>query len=82
MKKAGNLGNDNGDNNMSDFLRLTELSNKIVESGNMDVYQETYEMINLKVGKLLKYCFATNLITCRYTKGLTLEKLWVCLFLH
>lgn len=49
MKKAGNLGNDSGGNNMSDFLRLTELSSKIVESGNMDVYQETYEMINLKV---------------------------------
>ncbi|KAK8736789.1 hypothetical protein OTU49_004646 [Cherax quadricarinatus] len=49
LKKTGNLGNENGDNNMSDFLKLTELSNKIIETGNMDVYQETFEMINLKV---------------------------------
>lgn len=34
---------------MKDFLRLTELANNIMETGNMDIYQETYEMINLKV---------------------------------
>ncbi|KAG7176810.1 CD2 antigen cytoplasmic tail-binding protein 2-like [Homarus americanus] len=49
LKKTGNLGEENGGNNMSDFLKLTELSNKIIETGNMDVYQETYEMITLKV---------------------------------
>lgn len=38
---------------MKDFLRLTELANNIMETGNMDIYQETYEMINLKVSFLL-----------------------------
>lgn len=49
LKKTGSLGNENGSQNMTDFLKLTELANKIIETGNMDVYQETYEMINLKV---------------------------------
>lgn len=49
LKKTGGLGNENGSQNMTDFLKLTELANKIIETGNMDVYQETYEMINLKV---------------------------------
>ncbi|XP_045625660.2 CD2 antigen cytoplasmic tail-binding protein 2 homolog [Procambarus clarkii] len=49
LKKTGNLGSENGDNNMSDILKLTELANKIVTTGNMDVYQETFEMITLKV---------------------------------
>ncbi|KAA0190911.1 hypothetical protein HAZT_HAZT005305 [Hyalella azteca] len=35
--------------NMEAMLQLTELVNKIVELGNMDVYQETYEMISVKV---------------------------------
>lgn len=34
---------------MSDFLKLTELANKIIETGNMDIYQETFEMVKLKV---------------------------------
>lgn len=39
---------------MTDFLKLTELANKIIETGNMDVYQETYEMINLKVRVVIR----------------------------
>lgn len=35
--------------NMQKMLRLTELANTIVESGNMDVYGETFEMITVKV---------------------------------
>lgn len=49
LKKTGKLDNEGGDNNMKDFLRLTELANNIMETGNMDIYQETYEMINLKL---------------------------------
>ena len=49
LKKMGSLGKESEDQNMADFLRLTELANKIMESGNMDIYQETYEMINFKV---------------------------------
>ncbi|XP_076056002.1 CD2 antigen cytoplasmic tail-binding protein 2 homolog holn1 isoform X2 [Oratosquilla oratoria] len=48
MKKAGKLDDSNNDA-MKDFLQLTEFANKFVEMGNMDIYQETYEMINLKV---------------------------------
>lgn len=51
LKKVGSIGKENGDQNMADFLRLTELANKIIETGNMDIYQETYEMINFKVQK-------------------------------
>lgn len=50
LKKMGGQGSENGSQNMTDFLKLTELANKIIETGNMDVYQETYEMIKLKVG--------------------------------
>lgn len=49
LKKTGSLENENGKQSMTDFLKLTELANKIIGTGNMDVYQETYEMINLKV---------------------------------
>ncbi|XP_050711359.1 CD2 antigen cytoplasmic tail-binding protein 2-like isoform X2 [Eriocheir sinensis] len=49
LKKTGSLGSENGNQDMTDFLKLTELANKIIETGNMDVYQETFEMINLKV---------------------------------
>uniref|UniRef100_A0A2P2HXS2 CD2 antigen cytoplasmic tail-binding protein 2 homolog n=2 Tax=Hirondellea gigas TaxID=1518452 RepID=A0A2P2HXS2_9CRUS len=35
--------------NMDCMLRLTELASKIVEAGNMDVYEETYEMIKVKL---------------------------------
>ncbi|KAK7078865.1 CD2 antigen cytoplasmic tail-binding protein 2 [Halocaridina rubra] len=51
LKKTGSLGKENGDQNMADFLRLTELAGKIMETGNMDIYQETFEMINYKVQK-------------------------------
>ncbi|KAK3887501.1 hypothetical protein Pcinc_008413 [Petrolisthes cinctipes] len=49
LKKAGSLGSADGDGNMADFMKLTDLANKLIEAGNMDVYQETYEMINLKL---------------------------------
>ena len=49
LKKTGGDGSENGSQNMSNFLKLTELANKIIETGNMDIYQETYEMIKLKV---------------------------------
>lgn len=49
LKKTGSLGSENGNHDMTNFLKLTELANKIIETGNMDVYQETFEMINLKV---------------------------------
>lgn len=49
LKKTGGVGSENGSQNMGDFLKLTELANKIIETGNMDIYQETYEMIKLKV---------------------------------
>lgn len=51
LKKMGSLEKESEDQNMADFLRLTELANKIMETGNMDIYQETYEMINFKVQK-------------------------------
>merc|ERR1712179_240462 len=52
MKKGGGEGGEETSNEMSSMLQLTELANKIISGGNMDVYQETYEMINLKVQRL------------------------------
>ncbi|XP_063847944.1 CD2 antigen cytoplasmic tail-binding protein 2 homolog isoform X1 [Scylla paramamosain] len=49
LKKTGGDGSENGSQNMSNFLKLTELANKIIETGNMDIYQETYEIIKLKI---------------------------------
>ncbi|MPC74310.1 CD2 antigen cytoplasmic tail-binding protein 2 [Portunus trituberculatus] len=49
LKKTGGDGSESGSQKMSSFLKLTELANKIIETGNMDIYQETYEMIKLKV---------------------------------
>ncbi|CAL4068334.1 unnamed protein product, partial [Meganyctiphanes norvegica] len=49
MKKKGGGGGDDTSSEMSSMLQLTELANTIIGGGNMDVYQETYEMINLKV---------------------------------
>lgn len=49
LKKTGSVGGENGSHNMSDFLKLTELANKIIETGNMDIYQETFEMVKLKI---------------------------------
>jgi len=49
MKKKGGGGGEDTSSEMSTMLQLTELANKIISGGNMDVYQETYEMINLKV---------------------------------
>lgn len=56
LKKQQQKGNGAGstDDKMQDMLKLTELANKIVDSGNMDVYQETYEMINNKVSWSMK----------------------------
>ena len=48
MKKLGKLANDSNES-MTSFLKLTELANNIMETGNMDIYQETFEMIKLKV---------------------------------
>ena len=47
LKKLGQTENSN--ESMKQFLELTELANKIIETGNMDIYEETYEFINLKV---------------------------------
>lgn len=44
---SGEAGGSGGD--MQRMLRLTDLANTIVTSGNMDVYSETYEMITVKV---------------------------------
>lgn len=49
MKKKGGGGGEDTNSEMSIMLQLTDLANKIISGGNMDVYQETYEMINLKV---------------------------------
>lgn len=48
LKKQGILQSKQ-EENLTEFLKLTELVNKIIDTGNMDIYQETYEMINLKV---------------------------------
>ena len=40
---------------MKQMLQLTELANTIIESGNMNVYAETYEMIQEKVGARYAY---------------------------
>ncbi|RXG73377.1 CD2 antigen cytoplasmic tail-binding protein 2-like protein [Armadillidium vulgare] len=53
LKKQGKLPSENG-GNMDEFLKLTELINKVILKGNMDIYQETYEMIRLKIERFRK----------------------------
>ncbi|KAB7503781.1 CD2 antigen cytoplasmic tail-binding protein 2-like protein [Armadillidium nasatum] len=53
LKKQGKLPSENG-GNMEEFLKLTELINKVILKGNMDIYQETYEMIKLKIERFRK----------------------------
>lgn len=45
LKKAGLL------NNNKDVTDLTELANKLLTTGNMDIYQETYENIKIIIEK-------------------------------
>ena len=65
---------------MVDFLKLTELANKIIGTGNMDVYQETYEMINLKVqaAGIKRTCHISLVIILE--SSITLLMLAVCLY--
>lgn len=70
---------------MDEFLKLTELINKVILKGNMDIYQETYEMIKLKVSQSiilkinLKNCYTHTLASAMDINQLSI--LLIILFL-
>uniref|UniRef100_A0A1B6BWU0 GYF domain-containing protein n=1 Tax=Clastoptera arizonana TaxID=38151 RepID=A0A1B6BWU0_9HEMI len=62
-KKAGLIPNEDDEESKTNVIKLTELADSILQqTGNMDIYQETFELISKKVNKAaVKSAKATEL---------------------